>query len=90
MSINLGATQKTIGTGENIINSKPINTIIDLKEKIKDTDKNLLILGAGASGLELAFVLKTIYPDKNISILTRGSVNMEGFSEKLIKKLESY
>lgn len=86
LSINLGATQKTIGTGENIINSKPINTIIDLKEKIKYTDKNLLILGAGASGLELAFVLKTIYPDKNISILTRGSVNMEGFSEKANKK----
>ncbi|MDU6552007.1 FAD-dependent oxidoreductase [Finegoldia magna] len=54
LSINLGATQKTIGTGENVINSKPINTIIDLKEKIKDTDKNILILGAGASGLVLA------------------------------------
>ncbi|MDU5363502.1 MAG: NADH dehydrogenase subunit, partial [Finegoldia magna] len=34
LSINLGATQKTIGKGDNVINSKPINTIIDLKEKI--------------------------------------------------------
>lgn len=86
LSVNLGASQKTIANDKKIINSKPINSIINLKENIKENDKNILILGAGASGLELAFVLKEIFPDKKISILTRGKVNMEGFDSRANKK----
>ncbi len=89
LSVNLGASQNTISFDKSVINSKPINNIIDLKDRISIEDNSIVILGAGASGLELAFALKNIYPDKTISIITKGHIQMEGFNKSSNKKVKS-
>lgn len=73
---------------------KPIASLVEFKSKIdKDNiNKNLVIAGAGVSGIELAFAFKERYPKLNINILAKSNSFLrsfnKGFKEKVKKLLE--
>ncbi len=78
--------------GENVFSAKNSDDLISSYEKLKYS-KNILIIGGGLVGVELASEIYSKYPEKNItiidllnSILSRNNKDTIGYVEKDLSK----
>lgn len=96
LSMNLGRDSKEFYKIDKSKSTyvKPISEIVRFKNILaSDTDlktnpKNLIIVGAGASGIELALSFKLAFPNLLITIITRGEKLLSKFNrpaQKIIK-----
>lgn len=74
---------------------KPIARIVDFKGKLDQTfkenpkdKKKLVIVGGGASGVELSLSIATAYPNLDLEIFTKNSQLLPIFNQKSREKLD--
>ena len=92
LSINLGASAKrNFGINENMTYVKPINNIIEFVKKIDEQSpgekKKMVIVGAGASGIELAFAFRARYPKLKIDVISKNDI-LKNYNKKSTREVK--
>lgn len=93
ISMNLGSYAiNKYKIGENATYVKPISSIVEFmkkidksKEKSPDKKKKLVIIGGGASGIELSFAFRERYKDMDIEVISKRDI-LYRFNEKTRNK----
>lgn len=93
LSMNLGleSKKKIHISKDNASYVKPIASLVEFSNKIEKNykNKNLVIAGAGVSGIEIAFAFKERYPALNIKILARSNTFLKSFNSSFKEKIKS-
>lgn len=91
ISMNLGSETREVITSadiDSVVNVKPISNIVTLKENLdKGNYKKIVIIGSGASSIELALSIGFKYEDVKISIISSSEYILKAFNEKTRKKV---
>lgn len=93
LSMNLGLSSREDFeiNGENCTYVKPISALVSFKtviENDKAENKKMIIIGAGVSGIELAFAYKERFPNLNIQILGKNNDILPNFNPKFREKIK--
>lgn len=91
ISINVGSETKDIFddkiNNKNIIKVKPISNLVMLKTNLdKNYINNLVIIGSGASSIELALSISEKYKAVKINIISKSEDILKNFNNKSRKK----
>ncbi|MBF95707.1 MAG: Selenide, water dikinase [Alphaproteobacteria bacterium MarineAlpha9_Bin4] len=95
LAVNLGIKSKTeniIGANKFALSLKPISEINKiLKNILASKSKNIVIVGAGAAGVEVSLALKKrlikTNVKKNIILIAKGNSLMKSYNQSVSKKL---
>ena len=97
LSINLGIVSNTkniVGANKNAFFLKPISEINNtLTSILNSQSKNIVIVGAGAAGVEVALALKERFNkrniDKNIILISKNSILMKNYTSNVSMALKN-